>query len=284
MLRQAGSASLAAAVLVLAASSAARADTPATGDSFLGQIECGSEGGAGCDILLKYLQHDAASSGDDGPAPAQGDAGSQTADQWDSVDWGAVDWDAVDWDSVDWDAIDWESIDYSGGEDAPADPVALIVESMDSFELPRPAISSSPAADDLILVKTPVWLWVDEQEWQPATAEADVPDLGLTLTATPRSTRWTTGDGTEFNCDGPGTPFDPAVHAPDAASPDCGHVYTRSSASQDSGTYTVAAEISWDIEWELSNGESGRLDAVTTRSETELAVEESQGLVTGSGA
>lgn len=283
MLKRSGTASLAAVALVLAAQGTARADA-AEGDSFLSQIECGSQGGAGCDVMLQWMQHNAGSSDGSDSAGQGGDTASSTPDKWDSVDWGAVNWDAVDWDSVDWDAIDWESIDYSGGEDAPADPMAMIVESMDSFELPRPEISASPAPDSLILVKTPVWLWIDDQQWQPATAEADVPDLSLELTATPRATRWTMGDGAEFACEGPGTPYDPQAHAPDTQSPDCGHVYTRSSAAQPDGTYTVTAEITWDLTWELSNGETGQLDAVATTSQIDLTVQESQGLVTGGGA
>jgi len=291
MLKRSGTASLAAVVLVLAGQTAARADAPGEGDPFLGQVECGTDGGPGCDIMLQWIQHQGGAEGGGEDAAGGGSAASTPSapSKWDSVDWDAVDWDSVDWDSVDWDAIDWESIDYSGGEeapeeDAPADPMALIVESMDSFDLPEPEISASPAPDSMILVKTPVWLWIDEEQWEPATAEADVPDLALKVTASPRSTRWTMGDGAEFTCDGPGTPYDPRTHAPDTQSPDCGHVYTRSSAAQTGGTYTVTAEIIWDLTWELSNGETGQLDAVSTTSEVDLAVKESQGLVTGGGA
>ncbi|GAB3465800.1 ATP/GTP-binding protein [Streptomonospora sediminis] len=288
MLNRTGTASLAAVVLVLATASAARADTGGGGapsDSFLGQIECGNDGGAGCDIILQWMQHNGGKPGSGGePASDDGGAEPSTPSKWDSVDWDAVDWDAVDWDAIDWESIDYSQGEDGGGEETPADPMALIVESMDSFDLPKPEISSSPATESLVLVKTPVWLWIDDQQWQPTTAEADVPDLSLELTATPRATRWTMGDGTEFTCDGPGTPYDPEVHAPDTQSPDCGHVYQRSSAAQPGGAYTVTAEITWDLNWEMSNGETGRLDTVTTASQVDLTVEESQGLVTGGGA
>ncbi|GAA4956800.1 ATP/GTP-binding protein [Streptomonospora halophila] len=285
MLKAPGTVSLATAVVLLAASAPARA-APGDGDSFLSTVECGTDGGAGCDIMLRWLQRDAAAPGDGGGRPAAPESsGGQGAG---GTDWDAVNWDAVDWDAVDWDAIDWESVDYSQGGDEggeqTADPMAALVESLDSFRLPRPEISSSPSPDALVLVKTPVWLWIDEEEWRPATAQADVPGLALQLTATPRATRWSMGDGTQVTCEGPGTAFDPAVHAADEASPDCGHVYSRSSAAEPSGTYTVTAEISWDITWEMSNGDTGELDTVTTTSQVEIAVQESQGLVTGSGA
>ncbi|MDA0566148.1 hypothetical protein LG943_17765 [Streptomonospora sp. S1-112] len=292
MLRRTGRAATAAAILVLAAPGHALADpaSTATTGSFLSSIECGDNGGGGCDILVRSIQNIAGSAGTPGtPASTPATPAPDPNDPYANVDWNAVDWSAVDWSAVDWDAIDWESIDYSGGAAAAtpatagADPVALIVESMDSFDLPEPEISSSPAPDSLILVTTPVWLWIDEAEWQPATAEAEVPGMSLNLTAVPRATRWEMGDGTEVVCEGPGTPYDPAAHAPDAESPDCGHVYTRSSLAEPDDVFTVRARISWDITWELSGGDTGALDPVTTTSTVDLTVRESQGLVTGDG-
>ncbi len=254
MLKRAGTVPVAVAV-VLATQSGAHADTP-DDSSFLSQIECGTNGGSGCDIQLSWEQRQGGDSGGGG----EPEAPSPPPTQWDAIDWDAVDWDAVDWDAVDWDAIDWDAVDYSGGdaeEEVPEDPETLIAESMDSFELPEPAIISSPSPESLVLVTTPVWLWIDEEAWEPATAEADVPGLALELTATPGSTRWDMGDGNEVTCDGPGTVYDPEKHAPDSASPDCGHVYSSSSQGETDGTYTVTADIAWDITWELTIEESG---------------------------
>ncbi|NYI98615.1 hypothetical protein HNR12_004892 [Streptomonospora nanhaiensis] len=293
MLRRTGTAAAAAAILVLVVPGHAQADptapTGAGAGSFLSSIECGDDGGGGCDILVRSIQSAAGSAGTaGGAAGAPALPAPDPNDPYANVDWDAIDWSAVDWSAVDWDAIDWESIDYSGGAATPAtegaDPVALIVESMDSFDLPEPEISSSPAPDSLILVTTPVWLWIDEAEWQPATAEAEVPGMSLSLTAVPRATRWEMGDGTEVVCEGPGTPYDPATHAPDAESPDCGHVYTRSSLAEPDDVFTVRARISWDITWEISGGDTGTLDPVTTTSTVDLTVRESQGLVTEDGA
>ncbi|WP_017569868.1 hypothetical protein [Nocardiopsis halotolerans] len=274
------------AVLTLVAAGAA---IPAHADegSFLRQVECGSSGGAGCSILLRWAQTQGGRSGsggsdDSGDSDGSGGSGGSTGD----VDWSAIDWDAIDWSQVDWDAIDWESIDYEGEDEGetPTDPVTLIQESMDSFELPRPTIGTSPGSDSLILVNTPVWLWLESQEWEAAEASAEVPGWSLTVTATPTFTVWDLGDGTRVRCEGPGTPFDPAVHDPAEASPDCGHVYTLPSDTQPDGTHTVTVEVGWDVGWELSDGEAGdeagELDPVTTTSRVELQVVESQGLVT----
>jgi hypothetical protein len=298
LIRTGTAAATAAVILVLTVPGHAQADPSAaasadpappaasTGDSFLHSIECGDDGGGGCDILVRGIQQSAGTTGTAGTAGAPVTAPAPDPDDpYANVDWDAIDWDAVDWSAVDWDAIDWDSIDYSGGATpatAGADPVALIVESMDSFDLPEPEISSSPAAGSLILVTTPVWLWIDEAEWQPATAEAEVPGMSLSLTAVPRATRWEMGDGTEVVCEGPGTPYDPATHAADAESPDCGHVYTRSSLTEPDDVYTVRAHITWDITWEIADGDTGTLAPVSTTSTVDLGVQESQGLVTES--
>ncbi|MEU0242339.1 hypothetical protein ABZ234_32065 [Nocardiopsis sp. NPDC006198] len=276
-----------AAVLALLATGIA---TPAHADdgSFLGQIECGSSGGLGCSILLRWWQTHAGQQGSNGSvgSGAPGAPGAPAAG--DGVDWNAIDWDAIDWSQVDWDAIDWESIDYDGEGEAPTDPVTLIQESMANFELPPPQIETSPGSDSLVLVNTPVWLWVESQDWEAEEASAEVQDWSLTVTATPTATVWNLGDGTQIRCEGPGTPFDPAVHDPASASPDCGHVYDLSSDSQPGGTYPVSVQVGWDVGWELSEGEfsggeSGALDSVTTTSQVELRVAESQGLVTDTG-
>jgi hypothetical protein len=277
-----------AAVLALLATGIA-APAHADDGSFLGQIECGSSGGLGCSILLRWWQTHAGQQGSNGPggSGAPGAPGAP-ADSGDGVDWNAIDWDAIDWSQVDWDAIDWDSIDYDGEGEAPTDPVTLIQESMANFELPPPQIETSPGSGSLVLVNTPVWLWVESQDWEAEEASAEVQDWSLTVTATPTSTLWNLGDGTQIRCEGPGTPFDPAAHDPASASPDCGHVYDLSSDSQPGGVYPVSVQVGWDVGWELSEGEfsggeAGALDSVTTTSQVELRVAESQGLVTDTG-
>ncbi|MFD6951693.1 hypothetical protein A6A08_16895 [Nocardiopsis sp. TSRI0078] len=268
----------AAAVLTLLAAGAA---TPAHADdgSFLGQIECGSSGGLGCSILLRWWKTHAGQQGSGGSGGGSGVPG-VPAGSGDGVDWSQVDWDAIDWSQVDWDAIDWESIDYGGEGEAPTDPVTFIQEAMAAFELPPPKIGTSPGSDSLVLVNTPVWLWVDSQDWDTAETSAEVQDWSLTVTANPTSTVWNLGDGTQVRCEGPGTPFDPAVHDPASASPDCGHVYTLPSDSQEGGVYPVSVQVGWDVGWEFSDGEAGAFDPITTTSQVELRVAESHGLVT----
>ncbi|WP_160049864.1 hypothetical protein [Nocardiopsis sp. FR4] len=290
MLRTTPPAAAAVAVAALLAVGTA-APASADGGSFLGSVECGSNGGPGCRILLTWLLRNGGlpgsgggtgtggGTGADGSAGAPADGGTD----WSQVDWDAVDWDAVDWSQVDWDAVDWDAVFGGEGAEGTAgtDPLTALQESLASFELPPPTIVTSPGADSLVLVNTPVWLWVDTQEWGAESASAEIADLSLTVTATPVATAWTLGDGTRIECEGPGTPYDPAVHAPDAPSPDCGHVYTRPSPA--GGAHTVTVEVAWDTGWRFSDGTAGTLNQLVTTSQVELTVVESQGLVTGAG-
>ncbi|GAB2522281.1 hypothetical protein [Nocardiopsis aegyptia] len=278
MLKRTGTAALTVMVVVLTAPPSAAADP----GSFLGQVECGSSGGPGCAVLLRWWQTQGGTPGTPGTPDGTGGAGSGTGTA-EPGPYDSVDWDAIDWSAVDWDEIDWDAVDYDGEGEPPSDPVTLIQESIASFDLPAPRIGTSPDPDGLVLVHTPVWLWVEEEDWDDAVATAEVPGWSLSITASPSGTRWTMGDGTEIVCDGPGTPYDPDVHDPDAESPDCGHVYTRASHGQDDGAYAVTAAINWEVSWEFSDGTNGTLDTAATSSEVAVTVEEAQGLVSGSG-
>ncbi|MFC7326856.1 hypothetical protein [Marinactinospora rubrisoli] len=286
MLRRTSATAVAVTTIVVISAAPAHAQ-PSSSSSFLGQIECGTNGGNGCTVSIQGVEEREGSAGT--PATGGQESGGQAAggSEWDHVDWDAVDWDAVDWDAVDWDAIDWDSIDYSGGQpeegQPPVNPERLIQEAMGSFEVPSPEIATSPGAGSPVLVRTPLWLWLDPESWEPATATAEIPGWSLSLTATPTQVKWIMGDGTELVCDGPGTPFDPQRHDPESESPDCGHVYERSSVGEPGETFTVRAEISWGIDWDSSDGGGGEMAPITTSSEIDLRVQESQSLVTDTG-
>jgi hypothetical protein len=54
-------------------------------------------------------------------------------------------------------------------------------------------------------------------------------------------------------CQGAGTPYTSADN-PAAASPDCGHTYTSSSAGQPGGPFQATATITWDVTWQGARG------------------------------
>jgi hypothetical protein len=80
-------------------------------------------------------------------------------------------------------------------------------------------------------------------------------------------------------CRGAGTPYTSADN-PAAASPDCGHIYTRSSAGQPGGAFQATATITWDVTWQGAGGAGGVLASLFTTAVAAFRVAESQALNT----
>ncbi|MBB6000098.1 hypothetical protein [Streptomonospora salina] len=167
-----------------------------------------------------------------------------------------------------------------GSGEAAVDPVVVAYEARASMELPAPQMGGSPALEAEQLVGVPTWLWVDHRDWEPVSAEASVPGGSVEVTAAPTTTVWELGGDTRVECAGPGTAYDPAVHTPEAASPDCGHTFTRSSADAPGGAFPVGVEVTWNVAWSSSEGEGGELEPLTTRAQERVEVTESHGVVT----
>jgi hypothetical protein len=155
-------------------------------------------------------------------------------------------------------------------------PQVVAQQATSRLRLPTMRIGSNPAAGVEQLVSLPVWLWIEPAGWGTRQATATVPGVSVTATATPTTVTWTLGDGNRLECRGPGRVFPPGGD-PKTASPDCGHVYTRSSAGQPGDSFQVTATVSWAITW-TGAGQSGVLPALTTTSATALRVAESQAL------
>ena len=154
-------------------------------------------------------------------------------------------------------------------------PAVLAQTARRYLPLPAPGIRTSPAAADQV-VNVPTWLWVDPATWGTRSATASVPNETATVTATPVRVTWTMGDGRRVVCAGPGTPY--SAGDPARPSPDCGHVYRRSSAGQGGLAYPVAATTSWRISWVASGvvAASGTLAPLERTATTSLRVAEAQ--------
>jgi hypothetical protein len=146
------------------------------------------------------------------------------------------------------------------------------------LRLPAPALAANPQR--LQLVRLPTWLWLSSG-WVPVSATASVPALSVTATATPTSVTWSMGDGSTVTCAGAGTPY-VAGTAPEAPSPDCGHVYRRSSANQAGQAFPVTATVHWTVSWSGA-GQGGTFPDMTTTGSTTFRVAESQALNNGDG-
>ena len=98
----------------------------------------------------------------------------------------------------------------------------------------------------------------------------------ITATANVQKVTWQMGDGTTVECRTAGTPYKAAYGK--KSSPDCGHVYTKSSAGVPGGTYTVTATSSWVITW-AGAGQTGTIRLDGLQRSVEITVGEAQVLV-----
>lgn len=162
------------------------------------------------------------------------------------------------------------------GQAAAPSPEQLAQQAYNQLRLPSPQIRANPVGTQL--VNLPTWLWLDQSSWGTRSATASVPGVSVTATATPQSVTWSMGDGSTVTCPGAGTPF-PTGGNPSAASPDCGHTYTRSSQGQPNNQFPVSASIHWTVTW-AGAGQGGTFPNLTTTSSASFAVAESQAVNT----
>jgi hypothetical protein len=137
-----------------------------------------------------------------------------------------------------------------------ADPPAMADRAERYLPLPAPKMSTSPAADHLLVVGLPTWLWVDPSEWKPLTSTVSVTGVTVTVTAVPEKVVWQTGDGETVVCSGPGRPYDPAI-ADDQQRTDCSHVYRRTSADAPGQAFQLTATTEWHVTWSASGAPGG---------------------------
>jgi hypothetical protein len=158
-------------------------------------------------------------------------------------------------------------------------PAALGQVAVSRLVLPRPKIELSPPLTAPQLVMLPTWLWVDPQWWVVRSASASVPGVvTVTAMAEPTQVVWDTGDGGRYVC-GRGTPYEPGMD-PAAASPDCGHVYRRSSAGEPSHSFRLTATVSWRVSWS-GGGMSGIAGPLFSTVSMPVQVVESRSVNTG---
>ena len=153
----------------------------------------------------------------------------------------------------------------------------VIQEARERLVLPKPMIVLNPAAEHLQVVHIKTWLHTDE--WQPWSETAVIDGLEATVTATPTSVTWTTGDGATVECAGPGALYDFSRPAA-AQDTDCGHVYRVTSARQPNQAYTLTATTTYALTWTAAGavGASGSLGTVDRAASVPVRVAEVQAL------
>jgi hypothetical protein len=166
------------------------------------------------------------------------------------------------------------------GGGVPVDFSALAEEARASLRLPVPEVAAAPPLNARQVVHVPMWMWVAAEQWAPVSAEAAVSGGSVSVTATPTGSAWSMGDGSTVRCEGSGEPFDPSAHTAGAESPTCGHTFRSSSAHRPGGRFPVVVDVTWEVAWESSTGESGVLDPLVMSAQAETEVVEVRALVT----
>ena len=141
-----------------------------------------------------------------------------------------------------------------------------------------PPIATSPSADDRLYTQVQTWLWLEDQWWTTYSATANAGRVSATVTATPTSASWDTGDGGGTTCRGPGVAWQRGM--PDDDATYCKHTYTNSSAGQEGGTYTLSATVTFEITWTSNTGGGGSLEAIDRTASRDVEVGEIQAVET----
>ncbi|MCX4451692.1 ATP/GTP-binding protein [Streptomyces sp. NBC_01789] len=143
--------------------------------------------------------------------------------------------------------------------EATVDPLQLAHEAVDKMKLAGPDIAS-PRTNGTYVVGVPTWMWVDKSPttYGPNTASATAGAVTVTATAHVTKIVWAMGDGATVTCTGGGTPYKASLGT--KRSPDCGHLYRRSSKGEKNGSYHLTATSTWSVDWAVNGGggESGQ--------------------------
>jgi hypothetical protein len=142
----------------------------------------------------------------------------------------------------------------------PVDPRSLALQAENSIVLPRPALHLDPQGTSVVDLAT--WFWIDPALWRDQSVTATAGSVSATAVARPVDVRWSSGDGGQVVCNGPGVAFVPWQPSAWQHS-DCTHEYVRTSAGQpsldgnpDDGTYVISASVDWAVTW-TSTGVAG---------------------------
>jgi len=163
-----------------------------------------------------------------------------------------------------WTQTEWIS-PQSGGQPVaampPVDPYAVALQAENSLVLPRPVIQSDPSGT--AVVNLPTWFWIDPSLWHADAVTATVGSVSATAVATPVSVAWSTGDGGQTVCSGPGIPYDLLAQAAGQTTY-CSYRFSRTSAGQPSpdgnpndGAFVITATVTWSVSWSATGAPGG---------------------------
>ena len=151
------------------------------------------------------------------------------------------------------------------------------------IQVPDTEVTLAP--EQTTKVNLPTWAWLDKTDFHAVSVTASLNvagwNLSATTTAKPVSLKLEPGttDATTFPANGACTiNADGSIGEPYATgkadeTPPCGVTYLRSS---DGSSYKLKATVTWEITWEGSNGEGGKLPNGTFGTTQDITVQEIQ--------
>ena len=134
------------------------------------------------------------------------------------------------------------------GPGARATPAQAGQLAVSQLNLLSPTVSMAPPTSQGAVVNLESWLWISPAEWHPITATATVGGIAATATATPEYVVWSMGNGQQVTCNGPGTPYNPALPDQDQSTT-CGYTYQETSAGQTNQQFAVTTTVFWHVTW-----------------------------------
>ncbi|CAN5123831.1 ATP/GTP-binding protein [soil metagenome] len=166
----------------------------------------------------------------------------------------------------------------SGGGPTPREVAQFAIAQMELRAIDI-GITPEPGAGNVGIVGMPVWLWATNPSSHtvgPITASASAGGITVTVTARLQKLTWDMGDGTKVTCTGAGTPYKASYGTKE--SPNCGHIYSKSSSMKPDGKFAVTATSAWVITWDGA-GQTGTIRLNGLQRTIAIAVGEAQVLV-----
>lgn len=167
------------------------------------------------------------------------------------------------------------------GKPAPPPPTpaqiapVLAEEAGASIAPPTPRPGGAPPLDGLVLVGFPTWFWTSNVH--ALSAEASVPGVTATVTATPNGTTWTfTPLDTPPEATAETMTCRPDAPAYDPSQPDAGQHTVCLHTFDWHGTYRITVTTTWTVSWKATTGQTGTLPDLRASSAVDIRVQQGQ--------
>jgi hypothetical protein len=174
-------------------------------------------------------------------------------------------------------------------------PEALAQQAKNRLWYPPPNGSTSPGLATGTFAQLPTYYWLTNIEPGPS-ARAEAGGVWAEATAAAVGQHWTVNDTQrhttyEFDCDGPGVPYDPSTGDPPPPGVCQPWSPPHSSAGHqpwpergvDQPCFRAVVVVTWHITWNTNQGPGGDLGFDTSESSTCVVVQEIQAVVTPDG-